>query len=343
MTVDRVAAPTGLATGIGSLPGDDIDQALALAFDGLPQLPHLPELPARGPGSDLIGRTATQLVELPVDLQPAGWRLVPRPGLDVSRGRDRLQRDLDALLPVAGPGYDGRLKLQLAGPWTLAAALALPRGGPVAGDAGATRDLVGSLRETVREHLADVRRRVPGAHLVLQLDEPALPAILAGRIPTASGLGTVRPVDPVDVTAALRDVAGSVGGDVPVLLHCCAADLPLRLLSGVDLSAVSVDVSGGRRPDLDAAGELVDSGIALWLGALPSVEPAVPVAARDVAQSLRRLWRDLGFPAEELPDRVAVTPACGLAGASPAWAAAAYRLASEVAQALSEAPEGTRP
>ena len=71
-------APTGLATGIGSLPGDDIDRAIALVFDELPDLPHLPELPDRGPGADLIGRTATNLVDLPVDL-PAGGLAAGRP------------------------------------------------------------------------------------------------------------------------------------------------------------------------------------------------------------------------------------------------------------------------
>src|SRR3954463_8697041 len=103
------------ATGIGSLPGDDIDAALALVFTELPDLPHLPELPARGPGADMIGRTAGVLVDLHVDLQPSGWRLVPRPGMDVRRAREMLERDLDALVPVAAT-HDGPLKVQLPRP-----------------------------------------------------------------------------------------------------------------------------------------------------------------------------------------------------------------------------------
>src|SRR5205085_5899105 len=99
-------APTGVATAIGSMPGDDVDAALAVVVEALPDLPHLPELPGRGAGSDMIGRTAAQLVDLHVDLQPAGWRLVSRPGLDEQRARAQLDRDLDALVPVL-PGYDG--------------------------------------------------------------------------------------------------------------------------------------------------------------------------------------------------------------------------------------------
>src|SRR3954471_12680870 len=124
------------ATGVGSLPGTDMDQAVATVFDTLPELPHLPELPARGPGADMVGRAAAALVDLHVDLQPSGWRLVPRAGQDERRAVELLERDLDALVPVA-PGHDGPFKVQLAGPWTLAATLELPRGGRAVVDPGA--------------------------------------------------------------------------------------------------------------------------------------------------------------------------------------------------------------
>ncbi|HWB65267.1 MAG TPA: methionine synthase [Mycobacteriales bacterium] len=328
----------GVATGVGSLPGDDVDRALALVFDELPDLPHLPELPARGPGADMIGRTATQLDGLAVDLQPSGWRLQPRPGLDVERGRVMLARDLDALLPVAGPGYDGWLKLQLAGPWTLAAALELPRGNPAISDAGAVRDLVAALCGTVRDHLIQVRRRVPGARLVLQFDEPGLPGVLAGRIPTASGLGRVRATEASDVEAALRDVV-EAAGDVPVAIHCCHAEAPLQLLQAAGATAVGIDLLSGR-PDYDALGELVEAEVALWLGAVPGLGPGSAPAPREVAEPVRRLWRELGFAAERLPDVVALTPSCGLAGASEGWAHSAYRILRQAMAALTEAPEG---
>src|SRR4051794_40391298 len=122
------APPTGVATGIGSMPGEDIDAALAIVAEALPNLPHLPELPARGGGSDMTGRPAARLGDLHVDLQPAGWRLVSRPGLDETRARDRLDRDLDALVPAL-PGYDGDNKVQLARPVALAATLGLTPGG----------------------------------------------------------------------------------------------------------------------------------------------------------------------------------------------------------------------
>ena len=91
----------GSATGIGSLPGTDIGEAVATVFGELP-LPYLPELPARGPGADMIGRAAGLLVDMPVDLQPSGWRLVDHPGRDLQRTRSWLRQDLVARAATFG-------------------------------------------------------------------------------------------------------------------------------------------------------------------------------------------------------------------------------------------------
>ena len=48
-----------VSTGIGSWPGTEMADALKIAFAECPDLPYLPELPARGPYAGLIGRGAT--------------------------------------------------------------------------------------------------------------------------------------------------------------------------------------------------------------------------------------------------------------------------------------------
>jgi hypothetical protein len=60
-----------------------------------------------------------------------------------------------------------------------------------------------------------------------------------------------------------------------------------------------------------------------------------------VADPVRRIWHELGFAPDLLPESVAITPTCGLAGASPGWAHSAYRLLQQTARVLTEAPEGT--
>lgn len=305
--------PAGSVTGIGSLPGTDPVEAARLVFGELPDLPHLPELPARGPGADMVGRSAALLVNLPVEIVPSGWRLTAHDGGDVRRARDFVSRDLDALDEQAG-GYLGALKLQAVGPWTLAASLELPGGHKAVSDYGATRDLAASLAEGLREHAAEVRRRVPGAKLVLQLDEPSLPAVLGGTVPTPSGWDTVRSVPSGVVRQALRDVLSVVaeGGRV---VHCCAGDVPIQLLREAGADALALDAALLTRAHNDLLGEAVDAGVALWLGVLPSTDTSITLdTARD---PVHRLWSELGFAPDEAADAIVPTPACGLANASP--------------------------
>jgi hypothetical protein len=307
--------PAGAVTGVGSLPGTDPVDAVALVFGELPDLPHLPELPDRGAGADMVGRTGALLIDLAVELVPSGWQIAAHPGRDVRHARDLLARDLDALEEQA-LGYQGALKLQATGPLTLAAALELRTGHKIVTDHGALRDLTESLAEGLATHLADVGSRVPGARLVLQLDEPSLPAVLAGEVRTPSGYGTVRAVDPQAAEQALRTVlgAGPEGGRV---VHGCAGRMPIALLCAAGANAVSVDVALLGTKDYDALGEAVESGVALWLGVVPGTDADVTAAA--ARAPIRRVWSELGFDPELLASTVVPTPTCGLAGASPTY------------------------
>jgi hypothetical protein len=326
--------PAGAATGVGSLPGTDPVEACALVAGELPNLPHLPELPARGPGADLVGRGAAFLAELYVDLQPSGWRFVPRPSADGRRANDFLARDLDAA-EQAFDGYAGVFKVQCAGPWTLAAGIELHRGDRALADEGAVRDVGAALAEGLARHVQDLRRRIPDARVVVQLDEPSLPAVQQGRIRTASGFGALRAVGANELLDGLRTVVGGTGA--PTGVHCCAADVPLDVLGRSGCAFVSIDTSLLATKAYDALGDLIEQGVRTFLGAVPTTGDGR--SARDTARGVRGLWRAIGHPAELLPERVVVTPACGLAGASPADARAALARAREVAQRLREAPE----
>jgi hypothetical protein len=120
----------GRASGVGSWPGSDVVETLRTTLGELPEphVPYLPELPARGPGADMIGRAAALLVDMPVDLQPVGWRLVDRPGRDLARAQAWLRQDLDVLAELAD-GYAGPLKLQAAAPrsWCSSTSRPCPR------------------------------------------------------------------------------------------------------------------------------------------------------------------------------------------------------------------------
>ncbi|EIV95879.1 methionine synthase [Frankia sp. QA3] len=333
--------PAGAATGVGSLPGTEPVEATRLVFDELPDLPHLPELPARGPGGTMIGRAGAILLDLPVDLQPAGWRLVPRPSLDLRRSRDLLERDLDALTEVAA-GYSGPLKVAVAGPWTLAAEVELPRGHKALSDAGATRDLADGLAAGLAEHLGDIARRVPGARLVVQLDEPSLPVVLAGRVRTPSGFSVLPAVEEGLLGQRLRALAEAtraLAGVAGVGVHCCAPGVPLAALRGAGMDFVGLDTALLTRAQDDAVGELVEAGVRIIAG-LVATSGGFPKLSdvRRTVEPVTALWSRLGFRPEQLGEVVAVAPACGLAGFGTDDARAVLRHCRRAGRVLVDAP-----
>lgn len=335
----------GAATGVGSMPGTDVREAARVVTGSLPALPYLPELPARGPGADLVGRGAGLLAELYVRLEPSGWRIGDRPGRDTRRARSWLAEDLDALEECT-QGYTGALKVSAVGPWTLAAAVERRNGEAMLGDPGACRDLTASLVEGVRQHLAEVRRRVPGARVVLQLDEPSLPAVLRGRVRTASGYRTHPAVDRAVVEGALRETVEAAGA--PVVAHCCAAGVPFGLLRRAGATAVSFDFGMLTESEDEAIGEAVEGGTVLFAGVVPGQDnhqnagSAGAAGLSDPAGSVggvRSLWRRLGLVPGSLAESVVITPACGLAGATPAYARAALAHCVRAARSLVDDPE----
>ncbi|WP_055697812.1 MULTISPECIES: methionine synthase [Streptomyces] len=330
----------GPATGVGSMPGGDAREAAKTvtgSFEGPEQgIPYLAELPARGPGADMIGRTAGLLVDLYARVEPSGWRVGDRPGRDTRRAKAWLGEDLDALEEFT-QGYEGPLKVQAVGPWTLAAALELRNGEAALSDPGACRDLAGSLAEGLRAHLADVRRRVPGAQVVLQLDEPSLIAVLRGQVKTASEYRTHRAVDRQVVESTLRDVL-AVRGDGPCVVHSCAPDVPFALLRRAGADAVSFDFALLTERDDEVIGEAVEGGTKLFAGVVPGVDGRLSDPAGSV-MGVRSLWRRLGLNPGSLAESVVVTPSCGLAGASPAYAREVLAHCVRAARSLADNPE----
>ena len=349
---DRLPWPPASATGAGSLPGTDPGEAMRLVFGELPDFPHLAELPARGPGAALTGRTAALLVDLPVELTPAGWRFTARPGRDLRRARGFLSADLDALAEAAD-GYSGPLKIQACGPWTLAATVELARSqNPALADPGAVADLAASLAEGLSGHVAEVRQRVPGARVVVQLDEPGLPAVLAGEVPTASGLNRLPAAEQSSAETGLRTVIDAVG--TVTVVHCCALSVPFGIIEGAGANGVGCDLARLGRAEEDGLAEAVEAGLGLFAGVIAATGTpgaAEPPPARQVAQVVTALWQRMGWPvardqaarAGGVAAQVVLTPACGMAGATPGYARAAMARCREAARLLPELIEEERP
>lgn len=332
--------PDGAATAVGSLPGTDPAEAAAIVVGELPVLPHLPELPARGVGADMIGRTAGLLVDLAVEVRPSGYRVAQRPGREHRRAVDLLRFDVDAFDEACASARPGWVKVQAAGPWTLATAVELANGHRVLTDRGAVREFTESLVEGLRAHVAEIAART-GAQVLVQLDEPGLPAVLAGTLPTPSGYGTVPAVPEPEAQEGLRGVVGALG--VPVVVHCCAPRPPVRLLAGAGVAGIGLDVTApvtmADTDLLDALGETWDAGTPLLLGLVPALPPRGKVTVQGLGRPAIDLADRLGFDRVRLAALATPTPACGLAGATPDWARRALRLAREIGEMFADPPE----
>lgn len=160
--------------------------------------------------------------------------------------------------------------------------------------------------------------------------------MLAGTVPTASGFSRLRAVEEPVAEAALRSVIEAAGA-YPIV-HCCARNVPYALLRGAGAKALSVDLSLVSKRDDDAVGETIDAGTALFLGAVPATDAALP-SLRATAEPVRELWRRLGFPPARLAEQVVITPACGMAGASPRHVRDALKRCRDTARMLFEAAE----
>ena len=355
------------------MPGTSPAEAMRVVVGELPDFPYLPELPDRGPGADLTGRTAALLVDLPVEVTPRGWRLAERPGRDLARARSMLSSDLDVLEEMLD-GFRGPVKVQLCGPWTLAATLELTHTMNVAiADPGAVADLTASLAEGAATFAADVAKRVPGARLVVQFDEPALPAVTEGIVPTASGLSRLAAIEADTLRARLEQVLAST--HAYTIVHCCAPSVPFGIIRAAGADGVAFDLSQLRRGDEDGVAESAEAGMGLLTGAVPAVpeqaaggadsggaggsgRPALGTGgsgrpaggsnpadgsgeARQTAERIIRLWRRLGLPLATCAEQAVITPACGLAGVSPARARAALTQCHQAASMLPELIEET--
>ena len=321
-------------TGVGSWPGTDMADAVKITFAECPELPYLPELPARGPYAQLIGRSTAFLSGLAVDLQPAGWRLTDASSREHRLAISTLRADLDQLEEHA-QGYAGTVKLSVAGPWTLASMMERPRGDRVVADSGARRDLSQSLAEGIAQLTAELGRRLPDVELLIQLDEPMLPAVLGGTLATASGLSRHRPIEPPEVSGGVRYVVERLS-PTPVVVHCCAAGPPVELLRTAGIAGILVDIDQLSAADWDAVGASLEAGVWIGMGALPtSSTPGADQLGPDqlgpdqlgpdqVALRVLRPLRDLGLD-PPVAARIVITPACGLASASRDGAVRALR------------------
>ncbi len=331
MTVTHraTALAAGLATGIGSLPHTDAHAAAELVLRVTPDLPAVPQLPARDPREGLIAQWALALPE--VEVHADGSLSVPggAPSREAPHCRldDFAHGGLAAFVELAAAAPPARVKVQVTGPLTLGRALA-GAGMPAQ---RAYRRALEAVHEWARVLEAHLRLRLPATSLVLFFDEPAL----------ADFRGDDAPLDreaAVDLLSAALAAPDCITG-----VHVCGdGDLGVALEAGPDV--VGVEVRADLVERAVALSRFLDGeGWIAW-GAIPSHGP-VGDSADPYWRAIALLWCELtrrGCDPLRLRSRGLVTPACGLAGHGVSQAERALRLACELGERVHDQAVATR-
>jgi methionine synthase II (cobalamin-independent) len=301
--------PSGTATSIGSLPHTDPRAAAQLVLDRHRGLPAAPQLPMRAPAESMLAQVAAGLPG--IDVYPSGNLRIDASRLSADAVDDAIGTGwptfdddgwvgLRAFLAAVGSARrTGPIKVQLAGPVTLA--LALAQGGV------ALRDALDIASRAVRARASGlctfVADTLPAVPVIAFLDEPGLTAVGTDRLP-------IKGDELADIVsgalAALKPAAATA-------VHCCGpTDWRIVTLAGPDIVALpaSEAVAAGL-----TIGDFIERGGWVAWGVVPTDGP-VGEADR-LWRALTSVWCEmtvLGCDPARLRQQSLLTPDCGLAG-----------------------------
>lgn len=310
--------PTGLATGIGSLPFTDAAAAAEMVLRVHPELPAIPQLAV--PAEGVVAQWANALPE--VTIAPDGSLIVDpdRVGepIDVrftTESHAGILGFLDAATLAREPIT--RVKAQVVGPLTLGTALVRAGLGPAVAFERALATVeqwIGALEDLLAA-------RMRGARPLLFLDEPALVLWARDEAP-------IEREDAIDLlSSALASTTTETG------IHVCG-DGDVRLAFEAGPTVLGLPVSARLIDDVGSLVRHIDADGWIAWGAVPTDRP--------IGESPEPLWRELvgtwceltrrGCEPLRLRSQAIITPACGLASHGVSQAERSLRLASEMAE-----------
>jgi hypothetical protein len=325
--------PECLATGIGSLPFADPQEALDLIFTELPDMPHWPQLPRRAEREHFVHQFLQPLVDCGMLAVEGGRWILDASGensaacltefytacLPAEEGDNEcLRAYLPAPEAAAGlhaflargrtDGLEpaGYVKGQIAGPLSVALELKDRQGRPAY--------YHGDLRDTVVRTLAlNARCQATalsgfGAVPVIFVDDPAVRAY-GSRMHLALSREMI--VEDLNFIFSAIQSENALAG-----IHCCeAVDWSLVLETRVQI--LSLDAYRFGASLIPYASDLhrfvARGGVIAW-GIVPTLDDPFGESVESLQKRLDALWSDL-FPTREFRENVLrqsmLTPACG--------------------------------
>jgi hypothetical protein len=331
------------ATGIGSVPYRDPQEAVALILKYFPEVPFWPQLVRLGFREEMVAQGAGGLPGLLVDLEARQVILDPEAsremalaqfyetlwagGLDPYALAPEEAQGFFALMAQATAAGNGPLALkgQVVGPVTFAGMVKAGDGKAILYDRELTQAVSQGLARKAAWQAEQFRQA--GREAVMFFDEPIL-----------TGFGSAfLPVSREEVTTILTETIEAVKepGPVTVGVHCCGnTDWSLLLETPVDI--LSFDSYGYFDHlllyDKALAAFFQRGGYVAW-GLVPTGEELAQETGDSLWQrfisQVERL-AGLGLGLQEVLHHSLLTPACGLGYLSPEGATRALTLLSEL-------------
>lgn len=351
--------PRGMATGIGSLPFADPEEALDLIFAELPEMPHWPQLPRRGEPEHFVFQFLRPLVDCGMLTAGQGRWILDASGensaacltefytgcLSAEEG-DSACRQAYLPSPEAAAGLHAFLvraragglkpaayvKGQIAGPLSVALELKDRQGRPAY--------YHGDLRDTIVRTLAlNARCQASalsgfGATPIVFVDDPAVGAY-GSRLHLALSRETI--IEDLDfIFGAIQSESALAG------IHCCeAVDWSLLLETQVRILSLDAYRFGASLiPYAEHLRRFVARGGVIAWGIVPTLDDPYNESVESLLQSLDALWNDI-FPTRAVREtalrQCMLTPACGTGLLTEDRARHIYRLTAELSRKLREA------
>ncbi|MGE5262754.1 MAG: methionine synthase [Acidobacteriota bacterium] len=333
-------APRALATGIGSLPHRDVQDALRVIFRTLPAVPYWPQLPRRDFRENMYAQFSEDLPTVSIDL-PHEWigSIVAEDVLALAeRFYDRYLVQ-DANLFAIGEEYAAGLyalrgqsaalrqakwiKGQVTGPISFGLKVTDQNLRPILYDDTLRDVLVKYIARKAQWHENFISTL--GTPLTF-VDEPSL-ALIGASVVALNREEVIRDLE--EIYASIKGLKGT---------HCCG-NTDWSLLLGTSVDVISFDAynyAENLALFADNCKSFLDRGGAIAWGIVPTVEEEI---ARETSEHLvQRLDEAIGLLVKKgldrdlLYERSLITPSCGLGTISVGAADHALELTRDVSE-----------
>ncbi|MEW6381387.1 MAG: methionine synthase [bacterium] len=332
--------PNCLATGIGSLPHTEAQEACELVIQNLPDIPFWPQMPKRSPRENMYWQYSENLPGLTFEDDRMFIR-TPEDFSAIERFYEHfLSENLD-FFSISQPYAAGFYKLQeyqdhLRTAWAVK--------GQITGPISYTLQVTDENRKPLLYNdelksiaIKNLLRKANWQEKILQkfnprtiifLDEPYLTAF--GSAFTSLSLEQAR--------ECLEEVLQGI--DSRTGIHCCGnTDWSLLLETSIDiLSFDAYEYAPNLLLYQNQLRKFLDRGGTIAWGIVPTNEDALKTAAAsELLEKLEKIWQDLarlGIDREQLTRTALITPACGLGTVHKDMAARALTLARDISQML---------